>query len=202
MKKDLSQYLNSDDNATNFIEKLYEEYEPLTFDEAEMEERFNKLFSYGGADPASRIPIYDVEHAEEQFYDRFPDIPWSEYKKILAQGMKKIKQDWQNDPYNYAIVSRSTDIKIPLELRPDRYTKELIAAISTTLDNKRQPRNTRGERVVIVEGKEETFDDLKEKSLTQFIQVRDEADDGKGMPYYHMFEDGKHTKTFRVIEVD
>jgi len=112
-----------------------------------MKEYFNKLFSFG----PDRIPVIDIEHAEERFYQRFPEIPWSDFKTALEQGLKVIKNKYHLHPDNYMIVSKSLGIKIPVELRPDRMNPhKLVFALMTALDARQHKFNTHNDQTLMV----------------------------------------------------
>lgn len=140
------------------------------------------------------IPVFDTEHAIEQFRARHPDLSMNTYLKVLNKGLKKIQDKHNNDPDNrYVIISRKTDIKIPLELRYDRKIKDkLIFVTPTTLHTKENPMNKYGEISVLVE---------KCRKNNEYI-IEHLFEGESSFLFQDIIENCGYTQTYEEIEVD
>ena len=103
------------------------------------------------------IPFYDANHFIDQGVLRFSHLSMADIKNVLFLGMKQINKDYKLQQQNYMIISRSKDVKIPLDLRLDRKTNHLIGVLSTVLNKREHPYNTRREKEIIVESKKTPF---------------------------------------------
>ena len=112
-----------------------------------MQELYRIIMAYKG------IEIYDTRHAMSEFAMHFPNTPISVYKKVLMQGIDKIDSYYGLTMSNYMIESRSTGIRIPLEIRPDRYSGKKMGAVPTTL-GKHETININNEIEIYVENKD------------------------------------------------
>lgn len=98
----------------------------------------------------TNIDIYDSEHAIERFISRH-----NFDKKILLDKIKlgldkiytlnKLTNDY------YVIISKSKNLKIPINIRLDRYSNKKIGVIPTILDKIEHPYNKKNEIEVFVE---------------------------------------------------
>jgi len=97
----------------------------------------------------SGTKVYDSRHAYEEFVKWYPHLTKADFKKAVQQGIDKIIL---NDSIiaQYMIISKSKKLRIPIEIRQDRYTKEIVGIIPTTL-GEFEIRNTRNEIEVFVE---------------------------------------------------
>ncbi len=149
-------------------------------------ERFEYIFTY------NNIDIYDINHAIDRFLERHTNLVFNDVMIVIRRGLRKIDFDYNNDAENYMIISRSTNLKIPLELTYHKQTNELIAVIPTILDKSIHKYNTKDDIEVLTEKsrKERTFNRVYEidKDLSTF-------------PFCHYFEDGKYYKSFETINV-
>jgi hypothetical protein len=97
----------------------------------------------------SGTKVYDSRHAYEEFVKWYPTLTKADFKKAVQQGIDKIIL---NDSMiaQYMIISKSKKLRISIEIRQDRYTKEIIGIIPTTL-GEFETRNTRNEVELFVE---------------------------------------------------
>ena len=109
-----------------------------------VQERFNILMSHIG------VKLYDTNHAIDELRRWFPSVSFEQYKSILRHGLDTIKKQHNMEIGNYMLVSKSTGIRVPLEIRNDRYNGQIIGAIPTTL-NPREVINIRHDLEVMTE---------------------------------------------------
>jgi len=149
-------------------------------------ERFEYIFTYNDID------IYDINHAIDRFLERHKDLNFNDVLITIRRGLSRIDFDYNNTAENYMIISRSTNLKIPLELTYHKQTDELIAVIPTVLDKSIHKHNTRDDIEILTEKskREHSFNRIYEinKNLSTF-------------PFCHYFEDGEYSKSFEVINV-
>lgn len=92
------------------------------------EERFEFITRVQGID------VFDSRHAIEEFFNHFPGVKLGEYKRIVTDGLASILDRYGLDCHgNYMIISDSTEIRVPMEIRADRFTNQTTAIIPTTL---------------------------------------------------------------------
>ena len=94
-----------------------------------LKERFTKIGTY------EDIEVFDTRHALEELKNWFPRVSVIQYQEILSKGIKYITHVYSGEIVgNYMIISKSLGVRIPIEIREDRYNKGLmIGAIPTTL---------------------------------------------------------------------
>lgn len=113
------------------------------------EEYYKVLFNYKG------VEVADINHAIERFKERHTLTTGMQIDFLYArirEAIDKILFVYKGKIANYMAVSKSTNLKISIEYRPDRYEKgKMVAAIPTILDKEENPRNLRNEIVTIVE---------------------------------------------------
>ncbi len=181
-------------------------------------EFFQKIGTFDG------IGIYDIKHVKDRFKERFPRFDFkTDYLKVLQSGLNAIKHQYKMEFNNYVIISKSLRIKIPVHFRPDKIEpNKSIFALMTTLDADEHVINIKRDIQIFVENNinpkefkhyliekkskpnnKQLIEFLKKKSTEgYFIRIYDFADDNKGFPFVHCFEDGKYYKTFEEINVD
>jgi hypothetical protein len=83
----------------------------------------------------NNIDCYDSKDEESltSFQKRFPDLPVSEYERILQEGLEKIEKQFKNVPDQYSIESKSKHVQILFLLRynHDEESKEYKDGIRT-----------------------------------------------------------------------
>jgi len=143
------------------------------------EERFEFITRVQGVD------VFDSRHAVEEFFNHFRDITLGEYKRVVAEGLSTILDRYGLDCHgNYMVISKSTGIRVPMELRADRFTKHTTAVTPTTLAP-HETINLRNEVEVFVESNKNTY---------QKFELME------GFNYYS--EGGKTITDFEEIEVN
>jgi hypothetical protein len=148
------------------------------------------LFIYEGLPGA--YPAFDTEHAIDRFRERFPAYSLKTFYKILNKGLRKIEKVYNFSENHYVIISNSTRIKIPIEVRLDKYdVNKLIVAIATTLHADLQPENKyKGIEVIV------------EKYNYQRYPLMESKECENAEWYYSFIEDNILYKTYKVIEID
>lgn len=109
-----------------------------------LDERFDFIGKYNG------IMIYDTKHAIQEFRIHYPHLSLTDYKRILKDGVEEIVSEYDTALDNYMIQSISLKVKIPIEIRPDRNTREISGYVPTTL-GEHEIINLRNEIVIFVE---------------------------------------------------
>ncbi len=98
-----------------------------------IQERFDKIGTFG----KGVLTVYDAEHAIEEFRNWYPNMDITDYKKVLAKGVKKILRDFGLVENRYMINDKKTGLRIPIHVREDRDTKGyFIGVVATTLGPK------------------------------------------------------------------
>lgn len=92
-----------------------------------LKERFDFILSY------KRIDVYDSIHCLDEFKRHYPHLPLTAFKRVVKDGIDCIYYDYNLKPDNYMIVSYSLGLRIPFELRQDRFSGRLMGVIPTTL---------------------------------------------------------------------
>lgn len=199
---DITDYLNSNKPTEDFIEEVVG-YSTPVFEESKLREKFEPLMTLRFRNGKEIVVFDDDGHAVSQFNKRF-NLPIEDLKNTIKKGISKINLGYKMQPDNYVIISRSKDIKVPIDLRPDKYEPDKLIALAATTLHADQVYNTRGETVVQVEGlsNKEIEKRLIEESKSSVVIVKDYSDTGTGMPFQHIFEEGEHTTTFKEIWVD
>lgn len=173
--------------------KLPENYKGMYFDGFYLNETFEQIINY------YELKIYDSNHAIDQFKKRFPNLTLQDYKKVFLKGLEKIVRKWDYSTNQYMIISKSTDIKIQLHIRPDLQRKDSIVGVTaSTLSAKDHPHNTHNEIEVLVESsrKNKSF-----KKISEFENVLTKNDYDYHW-FNHYFENGSYYKDFEYIEVE
>lgn len=80
----------------------------------------------------SGTKVYDSRHAYEEFRKWYPHLTKDDFKLAVQQGIDKIILS-NSIIAQYMIISKSKKLRFPIEIRQDRYTKEIIGIIPTTL---------------------------------------------------------------------
>lgn len=134
----------------------------------------------------SNIKVYESNHAYEEFIHWFPKLSKDDYKKVLSQGIEKIRElDTLTELNQYMIISKSTKIRIPLELRLDRCNKNKLMGIIPTTLGEFETKSLRNEVEVFIEQNKNSY----HKFLLR-----------EGFNYY--VQHGKVFSDFTEIEVD
>ena len=144
-----------------------------------MKEHFKLIVDIKG------FKVYDVEHAVVRFKERYPNLPESALINTITKGVTKIfKKSGFGVIGNFLIVSYKYDLRIPLEIRKDKYDDtEFIGAVATVLDPT-QVRNLRNEVEVMVESNQNVY---------QKFPL---------MEGFNLFADGKYiSQDFETVEV-
>ena len=101
----------------------------------------------------NNIDIFDSNHAREEFNRWFPSLSWDFYLKSIKSALDKVGKDIGN----YMINSKSTGLRIPLEIREDRIKKgKIIGVIPTTL-NASEIYNVRNDVNIFVENNKNEY---------------------------------------------
>jgi len=160
-----------------------------------LQENLVNIGNYNG------IECFDSFHAMSQFESRFPNLTKNNFDKVLNDGIKKIFRVFHGELQNYSIESSSTNIKIPLDLKRNRYNhSEIIGLIATTLNRLDHPYNTHEDQSVFVEKtKEEAKEILIEKSKKDNSFLHFQYED----PFYvDYFECGEYYTSYETILVN
>lgn len=159
----------------------------------------------------NNIDCYDSKEKESlsSFKKRFPDLPVSEYERILREGLKKIEQKFKNVPDQYSIESKSTHVQILFLLQyiHNEESMEYIKGIKSVhgfsiytqhtqdhpfyLDDNPELIAWKSKHVVIDIIKSET----KKTNTYAFFYEGDRW-------FVHLFESGEYAKNFETVEVD
>ena len=110
------------------------------------------------------IEIYDSNHAVEEFKRWFPHLSFDTYLNSINKGLIKIKNKYSNELQNYMIISHKYKMRIPLDLRLDKFERtydKIIAVIPTTL-NPNETKNLKKEIEVLVESKANHYQRFEE----------------------------------------
>lgn len=102
------------------------------------------------------ISVYDTNHAISQFEERFPTISINILYKCLNKGIRKILKRFDTIQNNYMIISYKHGLRLPLEIRLDRYSKKIIGTLATVL-TKDQEVNLRKEIEIMIEQKGDIY---------------------------------------------
>lgn len=92
------------------------------------------------------INVYDSRHAIEEFKRWYPKLRILALKRTILQGLVKINKKIGN----YMLISKTYGYRVPIEIRRDRKTNEIIGVVPTIL-NSTEVINTRNELEIIVE---------------------------------------------------
>jgi hypothetical protein len=169
------------------IRDIPEKRSGLEWDLQYLQERFDPLLDFDG------IKVYDSEHSEERFKERFPGLSLDRFYDTLKKGLRKINSKWDYQENFYVIISNKYDIKIPIEIRPDRKNPEiLIGIIATVLNSKKHPFNKYNEIQLMVE------ESKRDKS---FHHIKEHEELEKGIGFTHYLDEGEYFRDFVYIEV-
>ena len=103
-------------------------------------EQFSLIVSKDG------VNVYDSRHAIEEFKRWYPKLRTLALKRTILQGLVKINKKIGN----YMLISKIYGYRVPIEIRSDRKTGNIIGVIPTVL-NSTEVINTRNELEIIVE---------------------------------------------------
>jgi len=92
------------------------------------------------------VNVYDSRHAIEEFKRWYPKLRILALKRTILQGLVKINKKIGN----YMLISKTFGYRVPIEIRRDRKTNEIIGVVPTVL-NSTEVINTRNELEIIVE---------------------------------------------------
>jgi len=92
------------------------------------------------------VKVYDTRHAIAEFKHWYPKLRTLALKKTILQGLVKINKKIGN----YMLISKTFGYRVPIEIRRDRKTNEIIGVVPTVL-NSTEVINTRNELEIIVE---------------------------------------------------
>ena len=152
-----------------------------------LNEKFKLLLVY------KDMPVFDVEHVEERFAERFPQYSWQIFLDKLKKGLQKIDKKYKMNQDNYVIISHSKDIKIPIEIRPDRNdSSKTIGAVPTVLNKDEHTKNLKKEIEVMIEK-------TKEKGYGNVKLFEDKYSD---IFFQYIIENGEVGQTFVEVDVD
>lgn len=173
--------------------------ERITFDESVLKERWEKIFQY------KNLPIYDAFHVPERLAQRHSRITMQTFFKKLEKGLRKIEKQYSLDYNTYMIISYRTNLKIQLEIRPDRkHDEKAVGVVSTVLDAKKHPFNKYDDIEVYIE-------QSIQKGIVNPYELDRLAEASKRLGYFriiesdgfsYFFADGEVTKSFVEINVD
>jgi hypothetical protein len=117
----------------------------------------------------SGTKVYDSRHAYEEFKHWYPKLTKEDFKKAVQQGIEKIILG-DNELAQYMIISKSKKMRIPIEIRQDRFSKEIIGIIPTTL-GELETINLRNEVEIFVEQNKSTYQQFPLKEgFNYFVQ--------------------------------
>lgn len=153
--------------------------------EKRISERFDSLGTY------SSIEVFDVEHAIEQFKNRFPKLHLNAFYKTLDKGIRKIVRTYDyRKQQNYLIISYKYGLRIPIEIRPDRKNaKKIVGIIATTLSEDMY-RKLRNEIDILVE--------QYKKEKVSYGSLPDWGDTF----FIHFYENGRFIQNYESIDLD
>jgi len=92
------------------------------------------------------VKVYDTRHAIAEFKRWYPKLRTLALKRTILQGLVKINKKIGN----YMLISKTFGYRVPIEIRRDRKTNEIIGVVPTVL-NSTEVINTRNELEIIVE---------------------------------------------------
>lgn len=159
----------------------------------------------------NNIDCYDTkdEEALTSFQKIFPDLPVSEYKRILKEGLEKIEKQFKNIPDQYSIESKSKHVQILFLLRYIHHeeTEQYNEGIRTVhgfpcytqhtqdhpfyLDDNPELIAYKSKHIIIDIIKAET----KKSNTYAFFYEKDSS-------FMHLFEFGEYATTFETVEVE
>jgi len=159
----------------------------------------------------NNIDCYDSKDEESltSFQKRFPDLPVTEYERILKEGLEKIEKQFKNVPDQYSIESESKHVQILFLIRyiyhegteqykeGERSVRGLTFHTQHTqdhpfyLDDNPELIAYKSKHVIIDIIKEET----KKSNTYAFFDEKDSF-------FTHLFEFGEYATTFETVEVE
>lgn len=92
------------------------------------------------------VKVYDTRHTIAEFKRWYPKLRTLALKRTILQGLVKINKKIGN----YMLISKTFGYRVPIEIRRDRKTNEIIGVVPTVL-NSTGVINTRNELEIIVE---------------------------------------------------
>lgn len=92
------------------------------------------------------VNVYDTRHAIAEFKRWYPKLRILALKRTILQGLVKINKKIGN----YMLISKTFGYRVPIEIRRDRKTNEIIGVVPTVL-NSTEVINTHNELEIIVE---------------------------------------------------
>jgi hypothetical protein len=157
----------------------------LQFDQKHFQENYELLLNYQG------INFYDTGHTIIRFKERFPSLSIDRFYDTLKKGIKKIYEKWDYQQNFYIIFSYKYKIKIPIQIREDRYNPNvLVGAIATVLHADNNPYDT-VEGIKILVEKYKKYD---------FVRI-EESEELEGW-FKHYVELGEYWKEFEYIKIE
>jgi len=160
----------------------------LLFESKYLQENFKLLFKH------NNIEIYDVEHAIGRLHERFPELKNIIFYKLISKGLDKLNIDnLKSYAENYVFINKKYDLKVPIEIRPDRHNKnKLIAVITTVLKNSEHEHNLKNEIEIIVE----------QNKIGFYKKVRYFKENSYIDRWFNLyFEDGQSYKDFKEVKI-
>lgn len=98
-----------------------------------LQERFTYICEYISS--AHTVKFYDVKHFEEKAAERGGRIhqPRAFIINAILRGSREIESTYNFAYGDYMIISKSIGVKIPVSVRPDKFTAKPIGLIPTLL---------------------------------------------------------------------
>ncbi len=127
------------------------------------EDKFDLIDTFSGT------KVYAPRHAYEEFRHWYPHLTKGDYKRVVQSGIDKIIMS-DSEIAQYMIISKSTKLRIPIEIRQDRYNKKIIGIIPTTL-GETETKNLRNEVEIFVEQNKNAYQQFPIKEgFNYFVQ--------------------------------
>lgn len=171
-------------------------YDELTYDENYLRERIAYLGTAHG------MAFYDDGESGELLSKELPNLERETVFKTVQHGLVAFVENWKSDPHTYMIYSRDRGYKVAVDIRPDRNDRNsLIGVIGPALCADEYWDEITGETPRYAEGLQKEINRRIEETRTtggfsRFFEVKDD-------PFFqHIFENGQHTTSHRIIEVD
>ena len=170
----------------------------IQFDESVLKERWEKIYQY------KSLSVYDSCHVPERLAERHDNLTYERFLKYLEKGLRKIDKKYDLEFNQYMIISYRTDLKIQLDLRPDRGDRHPVAVVATILDAKKNPFNKHDEIEIYVEKaiRTHSLDPASIPVLKEASKKIGYFTIEEGEMFQYRFQDGKMHTSFEVIEVD
>ncbi len=164
-------------------------------------ETWNLIFTYEYNNNNKELEIYDSERGVDRFIEGHNYYKKDFLFKKIKEGLNIIYEKYRFKNDAYVIISKSTNLKIPVEIRIDRQEKDKqIAVIPTILNKKDYPYNKKNEIEVFVEKTNKKKRVNVKKISYCFVPLIE--DDNYKMVFYENIIEGKIIKEYIEIHID